>query len=91
MKYLKTFENYSEPQDITQDIADDLLPKVQKMREEKGSLTVSEFEEYMKERGADLHTIDLVMSNLVDMGFDFDVEVDEGDDDVEFDLKNIVY
>jgi hypothetical protein len=25
------------------------------------------------------------------MGFDFDVEVDEGDDDVEFDLKNIVY
>jgi hypothetical protein len=91
MKYLKTFENYSEPQDITQDIADDLLPKVQKMREEKGSLTVYEFEEYMKERGADLHTIDLVMSNLVDMGFDFDVEVDEGDDDVEFDLKNIVY
>lgn len=91
MKYLKTFENYSESQDITQDIADDLLPKVQKMREEKGSLTVSEFEDYMKERGADLHTIDLVMSNLVDMGFDFDVEDDEGDDDVEFDLKNTVY
>ena len=71
MKYIKTFENYSEPQDITQDIADDLLPKVQKMRQEKGSLT-----------------IDLVMSNLVDMGFDFDIEEEEDDDD-DWSLINI--
>ena len=88
MKYIKTFENYSEPQDITQDIADDLLPKVQKMRQEKGSLTVADFEIYMKERGASLHTIDLVMSNLVDMGFDFDIEEEEDDDD-DWSLINI--
>ena len=89
MKYLKTFENYST--DITEDIAEDLLPKLEELRAEKGSLTVADFDEYMKERGADSHTIDLVMSNLVSMGFDFDSE-DEGEDEpVEFELKDKFY
>ena len=75
MKYLKTFENYST--DITEDIAVDLLPKLEEIKAEKGSFTVSDFDEYMKQRGADSHTIDLVMSNLVSMGFDFDSEETE--------------
>ena len=89
MKYLKTFENYST--DITEDIAEDLLPKLEEIRSEKGSLTVSDFDEYMKQRGADSHTIDLVMSNLVNMGFDFDSEETEDGDDVEFELKDKFY
>ena len=89
MKYLKTFENYST--DITEDIAVDLLPKLEEIKAEKGSFTVSDFDEYMKQRGADSHTIDLVMSNLVSMGFDFDSEETEDGDDVEFELKDKFY
>jgi hypothetical protein len=89
MKYLKTFENYNEPKDITEDIAEDLLPKLQQLRDEKGSLTVDDFDNYMKERGADSHTIDLVISSLVSMGFDFDSDSEEETDDLEFQIKNI--
>ena len=89
MKYLKTFENYST--DITEDIAVDLLPKLEEIKAEKGSFTVSDFDEYMKQRGADSHTIDLVMSNLVSMGFDFDSEETEDDEPVEFELKDKFY
>ena len=89
MIHLKTFENYST--DITEDIAEDLLPKLEEIRSEKGSLTVSDFDEYMKQRGADSQTIDLVMSNLVSMGFDFDSEETEDGDDVEFELKDKFY
>jgi hypothetical protein len=89
MKYLKTFENYNEPKDITEDIAEDLLPKLQQLRDEKGSLTVDDFDNYMRERGADSHTIDLVISNLVSMGFDFDSDSEEETDDLELQIKNI--
>jgi len=89
MKYLKTFESYST--DITEDIANDLLPTLQQLKDEKGSFTVEDFESYMKERGADSHTIDLTMSNLVNMGFDFDVEDDEDSVDVDFELKGTMY
>jgi hypothetical protein len=89
MKYLKTFENYGT--DITEDIANDILPKLQQLKDEKGSFTVSDFDEYMKQRGADSHTIDLVMSNLVSMGFEFDSEETEDDEPVEFELKDKFY
>jgi hypothetical protein len=89
MKYLKTFENYGT--DITEDIANDILPKLQQLKDEKGSFTVEDFENYMEQRGADSHTIDLVMSNLVSMGFDFDTEETEDDEPVEFDLKDKFY
>lgn len=72
MIYLKKFENYKK--DITEDIAEDLLPKLKKIKSEKGTLTIADFEKYMKEKGSSLHTIDLVVSNLVSMGFDFDSE-----------------
>ena len=89
MKYLKTFENYGK--DFTDEIAEDLLPKLQQIRVEKGSFTMEDFENYMNQRGSDLKTIDLVASSLVNMGFDFDVE-DEGEDvPLDFELKGKIY
>jgi hypothetical protein len=80
MKYLKTFENYGK--DFASEIAEDLLPELKKIRSEKGSFTSVDFDNYMKERGSDLKTIDLVKSSLVNMGFDFDIEDEEEDLDM---------
>jgi hypothetical protein len=87
MKYLKKFENYK---NLTDEIAEDLLPKLQQIKDEKGTFTSVDFDEYMKERGSDLKTIDLVASSLVNMGFDFDVE-DEEDIPLDFELKGKLY
>ncbi len=87
MKYLKKFENYK---NLTDEIAEDLLPKLQQIKDEKGTFTSVDFDEYMKERGSDLKTIDLVASSLVNMGFDFDVE-DEEDIPLDFELKVKLY
>ena len=90
MKYLKTFESYS---DIAEDIALDLLPKLQKIKDEKGIFTVGMFDNYMEERGGNMKLTDEVMSNLVNMGFDFDTNEDDSDDDdfVDFELKDKFY
>jgi len=80
MKHLKTFENYGK--DFASEIAEDLLPELKKIRNEKGSFTSSDFDNYMTERGSDLMTIDLVKSCLVNMGFDFDIEDEEEDLDM---------
>lgn len=78
MKYLKTFEAYGKiDSDIHEDIAIDLLPKLQKIKNEKGYYTVEDLEKYMKERGADDIMVSSVMSYLVSMGFDFDNEPEE--------------
>jgi hypothetical protein len=79
MKYLKTFESYSE-KGLAQEIAEDILPKLQEIKKEKGIFTVGMFDNYMEERKGDMKLTDEVMSELVNMGFDFDLE----DDDVEF-------
>ena len=90
MKYLKTFESYS---DIAEDIALDLLPKLQKIKDEKGIFTVGMFDNYMEERSADMKLTDEIMSHLVNMGFDFDTNEDDSDDDdfVDFELKDKFY
>ena len=89
MKYLKTFESYS---DIAEDIALDLLPKLQKIKDEKGIFTVGMFDNYMEERNADMKLTDEIMSHLVNMGFDFDTNEDDDDDDfVDFELKDKFY
>jgi hypothetical protein len=76
MKYLKTFESYSE-KGLAQEIAEDILPKLQEIKKEKGIFTVGMFDNYMEERKGDMKLTDEVMSELVNMGFDFD----SGDDD----------
>jgi hypothetical protein len=90
MKYLKTFENYRT--DIAEEIAIDLLPKLQKIKDEKGIFTIGMFDNYMEERNADMKLTDEIMSYLVNMGFDFDVDEDDSeDDDIDFELKGIIY
>ena len=94
MKYLKTFESYGTvDSDIHEEIAIDLLPKLQKIREEKGSFTIQDYMKYMEEKGADPKMVDSVASYIVSMGFDFDIEPREEyeDDDIEFELKNTMY
>ena len=80
MKYLKTFESYQT--DLAEDIAKDLLPIFQKIKEEKGIFTIGMFDNYMEERKANMKLTDEVMSYLVSMGFDFDSD-DTDDDDFE--------
>jgi hypothetical protein len=84
MKYLKTFESYGERKDLALEIAEDLLPRLQKIRDEKGIFTVGMFDNYMEERGGDMRLTDSIMSYLVDMGFDFDSDEDDEDDDYHF-------
>jgi hypothetical protein len=90
MKYLKTFESYN---DIAEEIAIDLLPKLQKIKDEKGIFTVGMFDNYMEERNADMKLTDDIMSYLVNMGFDFDANEDDSDedDDLDFELKGTMY
>ena len=90
MKYLKAFEKYRT--DIAEEIAIDLLPKLQKIKDEKGIFTVGMFDNYMEERNADMKLTDEIMSYLVNMGFDFDVDEDDSeDDDIDFELKGTIY
>ena len=84
MKYLKTFESYGERKDLALEIAEDLLPRLQKIRDEKGIFTVGMFDNYMEERGGDMRLTDSIMSYLVDMGFDFDSDEDDEDADYQF-------
>lgn len=84
MKYLKTFESYGERKDLALEIAEDLLPRLQKIRDEKGIFTVGMLDNYMEERKGDMKLTDEVMSYLVDMGFDFDSDEDDEDDDYYF-------
>lgn len=84
MKYLKTFESYDN--DIATQIAEDLLPKLQKLRQEKGKFTVGMFDNYMEERGGNMKLTDEIISILVSMGFDFDSSDDEDDEDLDYPL-----
>jgi regulator of RNase E activity RraB len=79
MKYLKKFEGYNE-KSLAREIAEDILPKIEEIKKEKGIFTIGMFDNYMEERKADMKLTDEVISELVNMGFDFD----SNDDDVEF-------
>ena len=83
MKYLKTFEGYND-KSLAREIAEDLLPRLNKIRDEKGIFTVSMFDNYMEERKGDMKLTDEVMAYLVDMGFDFDSDDEDEDDDYYF-------
>jgi len=81
MKYLKTFEAYGSEKGLAREIAEDLFPRLEKIRDEKGIFTVSMFDNYMEERGGNMSLTDEVLSELVSMGFDFDIEDEEDDFD----------
>ena len=78
MKYLKTFESHGKS--LAEEIAEDLLPKLQKIKDEKGIFTVGMFDNYMEERKGNMKLTDEVISSLVNMGFDFDSDEDGEDD-----------
>ena len=80
MKYLKTFEGYND-KSLAQEIAEDILPKLEEIKKEKGIFTVGMFDNYMEERKANMQLTDEVMSELVNMGFDFDTDDDYYDED----------
>ena len=67
--------------DLASDIAKDLLPKLQLKRSKGEKITPNNFESFMSENGGDLSMTDAVMSELVDMGFDFDTESNYDDCD----------
>jgi hypothetical protein len=66
--------------DLASDIANDLLPKLQQKRSAGEKVTPENFDSFMKEHGADLSMTDAVISSLVDMGFDFDISVEDDDE-----------
>jgi hypothetical protein len=63
--------------DLASDIAKDLFPKLQQKRSQGEIITPDYFEKFMKENGGDLSMTDAVMGELVDMGFDFDIESED--------------
>jgi hypothetical protein len=86
MKYLKTFESHGKS--LAEEIAEDLLPKLQKIKDEKGIFTVGMFDNYMEERSGNMKLTDEVMSYLVNMGFDFDSDEEDYDDDDDIRMVN---
>lgn len=72
MRYIKLFEDFH--YDLAEDIAEDLYPKLMKLRNKGEMITTEFFDKYMKEKGTSLEMIDAVISYLVEMGFDFDIE-----------------
>lgn len=67
--------------DLASDIAKDLLPKLQLKRSKGEKITPDNFESFMSENGADLSMTDAVIASLVDMGFDFDISVEDDECD----------
>ena len=102
MKHLKKFNenwNYKHGErpdfSLAEDIANDLLPRFEKMRNSGQSLTIEDFEKYMKEKGANMQLCDTVLSILVDKGFVFDgeeeIEEIEPGDYVSFEKHGLLY
>lgn len=89
MKHLKTFESYNrEPVDhkLAEEMAREILPIFQKRRENGESVTISDFDKYMNEKNIDTGLSDAIMHNLVDLGFDFDIEKDDDSEGLDFTL-----
>jgi len=81
------FEQYMESltdEDMAMTIAKDILPKLEEIKKEKGIFTISMFDNYMEERKADMKLTDEVISCLVELGFDFDADDFEDDEDDRF-------
>lgn len=89
MKYLKTFESYNrEPVNhkLAEEMAREILPILQKRREDGESVTISDFDKYMDEKEIESGLSDSIMHNLVDLGFDFDIEKDDDSEGLDFTL-----
>jgi hypothetical protein len=70
MKNIKKFNEYNTPTDIYEDIAKDIYPEIEELTK-NGDFTFEDFEKFMKDRDAKIHTIDGVATYLVNMGINF--------------------
>ena len=78
MNNRQTFES-NKDKSLVRSIAEDILPYIQKIKDETGIYTVGEFENLMSDRNGDIGLTDEVISELVDMGFEFDEDLDSID------------
>lgn len=90
MKFLKSFNenwNYKPGQEadfsLAEDIANDLMPRLEEIKKKGNQFTIEDFEKYMKERGASLQMSDAVLSILIEMGFEFDNSEEELEEEIE--------
>lgn len=84
MRIIKSFESYSrEPVDNkkAEKMAREILPTFQKKRENGEKVTIFDFDKYTKENNIESSLADSIMHILVDLGFDFDIEDDDIDDE----------
>lgn len=77
MKYLKTFESAKADWELAKQIAEDLYSQLVQRQKSGEKITPSVFDKFIQERGLDSGSSDLILSELVDMGFDLDVEGQE--------------
>jgi hypothetical protein len=63
--------------ELSLDVANDILPKLEKMRKEGQIITTSWFENWMEEKGSSFELCQSVINELVDMGFNFDPETED--------------
>ena len=71
MKYLKRFESYSN-KDIAQGIAEEIKPRLEEIRKEKGIFTKRMLDNFMEERGGSVSITTDVQNYLKRGGFEFD-------------------
>ncbi len=83
-------KNVNEDYELNVEIANDLLPKIQAIKNETGKFTEKDLENQILNNGGTLEMLDGVMAELVNMGFDFDKDVEEADHDL-FNLINNKY
>ena len=79
MNNRQAFES-NKDKSLVRAIAEDLLPYIQKIKDETGIYTVGEFENLMSDRSGDMGLTDEVISELVEMGFQFDYDDDDSED-----------
>lgn len=87
MKHLKKFESYINEAKIdavlAQEIAEDLFPKFVERQKKGEKITPTVFDKFIQEKGLDTYSSDLILSELVNMGFDFDMDDSEWHSDEE--------
>lgn len=92
MKHLKTFEAAKADWELARQIAEDLYPQFVERQKKGEKITPTVFDKFIQEKGLDSQSSDLILSELVDMGFDFDMDDSEwhSDDEEEFESGDYV-
>lgn len=89
MKNLKTFEAFDpmERTNLPEDYAKDLLPRLIAIKDEQGKFTEKDFFKYAKEKGIPDKEVDATFHYIVDKGYDLGFSFDMEDEDDEEDYE----